>query len=171
MPDSSRPACSMRRPLDGHRLCGRFARDPRCRFGTQHPSRTCRLVLPLSPSASHWWLSTTGPRLRAEARPWREYPAAGVSDVPLPARAPLHRCDRPHRRSARLRFRNCSPVRPVRRPVDCRCDGGRSGLRLGVEPGRLDARQGVPALPGVHTPSSWSPTGVSLPQSESSLLN
>lgn len=44
MPDSSRPACSMRRPLDGHRLCGRFARDPRCRFGTQHPSRTCRLV-------------------------------------------------------------------------------------------------------------------------------
>ena len=103
--------------------------------------------------------------LRAETGLGREHRAAGVPDVPLSASAPRHRSARARRWLTHLRVGHCGPVRPVRGPVDYRCDCGRSGLRLGGQRGRLDDRQGVPGLlPGARRGSpAATPTIAAVP--------
>ena len=84
---------------------------------------------------------------RADPHAGHQRPAAGLLDVPVPARAPCHSRAGPHRRPPAHRRRNRNAVR--RRHRAClRVSGDRDlpGSCLGVLARRLAGRQGLQAL-------------------------
>src|SRR4051794_24050431 len=98
----------------------------------------------------HRAIARSGPRLDVPARTRPDAgdrrPAAGLADVPLPARAPHHPDAGTHRGASAHRGRHRNLLRPYRAGLRVVRDRDTAGGGLGGLPRRVAGREGLPAV-------------------------